>query len=216
MTNKTQSKPFCCCWSLLYSVYCPLSSRLTALACDSAWVTSFFIARVWISTKVVYLQHWHGWCHMNCCHLGAFCVHHTTWHFMQSHIHKVHACLAVTCHLHFWRNDWGLLCATAVTQGWNGYQDKSQHRRLTLEKKILPPLLQGFKPVTFQPWVRCSNHWAIPTPHLTYETLIASTKHFLFFITASSKPIAGQKQGQNVEWMMFSKVSCMITFQCSK
>jgi len=22
-------------------------------------------------------------------------------HFMQSHIHKVHACLAVTCHLHF-------------------------------------------------------------------------------------------------------------------
>ena len=23
---------------------------------------------------------------------------------MQSHIRKVHACLAVTCHLHFWQN----------------------------------------------------------------------------------------------------------------
>ena len=34
---------------------------------------------------------------------------------------KEYACFVVTCHLHFWQNDWGLLCATAVTQGWNGY-----------------------------------------------------------------------------------------------
>ena len=32
---------------------------------------------------------------------------------MQRHIRKVHAYLAVTCHLHFWQNDQGLLCATA-------------------------------------------------------------------------------------------------------
>ena len=36
---------------------------------------------------------------------------------MQIHIHKVSACLAVTCHLHFWQNDRDLLHATAVTQG---------------------------------------------------------------------------------------------------
>ena len=36
---------------------------------------------------------------------------------MQSRIHKVYACLAVTCHLHFWRNDRDLLSATAVTRG---------------------------------------------------------------------------------------------------
>ena len=35
------------------------------------------------------------------------------------------------------------LRATAVTPGWNGYRKKSQHRKLTLEKKILPPLLPG-------------------------------------------------------------------------
>ena len=29
----------------------------------------------------------------------------------------MHACLAVTCHLHFWQNDQGLLHATAVTRG---------------------------------------------------------------------------------------------------
>ena len=57
-----------------------------------------------------------------------------------------------------------LLRATAVTRGWNGYRNKSQHRKLTLEKKILPPLLQGFKLATFRSRVRRSNHWASPAP----------------------------------------------------
>ena len=45
-------------------------------------------------------------------------------HLVQSLICRVHACLAVTCHLHFWQNDWDLLCANVVTWGWNGYQNK--------------------------------------------------------------------------------------------
>ena len=90
---------------------------------------------------------------------------HAPCHFMQSHIRKVYACLAVTGHLRFWQNDRGLLRATAVTRGWNGYRNKSQHRKLTLEKKILRPLQQGFKPATFRSRVRRSNHWAIPAPH---------------------------------------------------
>ena len=75
---------------------------------------------------------------------------HAPSHFMQSHICKVHACLAVSCHLHFWQNDQDLLCATAITGGWNGYQNKCWHRKLILEKKILPQLQQGFEPATFQ------------------------------------------------------------------
>ena len=81
-------------------------------------------------------------------------------------IRKVYACLAVTCHLHFWQNDRDFLRATAVTRGWNGYRNKSQHRKSTLEKKILPPFQQGFEPATFQSRVRRSNHWAIPAPLL--------------------------------------------------
>ena len=83
---------------------------------------------------------------------------HVPCHFMQSHIRKVYACLAVTCHLHFWQNDRDLLRATAVTRRWNGYRNKSQHRKSTLEKKIFPPILQGFKPPIFQSRVRRSNH----------------------------------------------------------
>ena len=61
----------------------------------------------------------------------------------------------------------GRLRATA--RGWNGYQNKSQHTKLALEKKILLPLLSWLKPVTIQSQVWCSNHWAIPTPHLMYN-----------------------------------------------
>ena len=98
--------------------------------------------------------------------------HHALCHFMQSHICKVYACLSVTCHLHFWQNDWDLLRATAVTRGWNGYRNKSQHRKLTLEKKIIPPLQQGFEPETFQSRVRRSSHRAIPVNNTTNNTRI--------------------------------------------
>ena len=60
-------------------------------------------------------------------------------------------CLAVTYRLppalHLALCDRDLLRVTAVTQGWNVYQDKCRHRQLTLdEKKILPPLLSGLEP----------------------------------------------------------------------
>ena len=106
----------------------------------------------------------------NVCRFGASSVYtiqpctRLQCHFIQSHIGRVYACLAVTCHLHFWQNDRDLLPATAVTRGWNGYRNKSQYRKLTLEKKTLLPLLQGFEPATFQSRVRRSDHWAILLP----------------------------------------------------
>ena len=75
-------------------------------------------------------------------------------HFMQS---TVHAFLDVTCHLYFWQNDRDLLRATAVTRGWNEHRNKSTEH-LSMEKKILPPLLPGLEPATFGSRVRRSNH----------------------------------------------------------
>ena len=86
--------------------------------------------------------------------------------FNKIHIRKVYACLAVTCHLHFCQNDRDFLRATVVTRGWNGYRNKSQHGKSTLENKILPPFQQGFEPATFESRVRRSNHWAIPASHI--------------------------------------------------
>ena len=64
---------------------------------------------------MVYLQRWHGWCHMTLLlSQRKFCVHHTTMPLYQSHIRKAYVCLTVTCHLHFWQNDWDLLHATVT------------------------------------------------------------------------------------------------------
>ena len=57
---------------------------------------------------------------------------------MQSDILKMHAYLAVTCHLHFWQNDWSLLRATAVTQGWNGYRNKESAQKIDPEEENSP------------------------------------------------------------------------------
>ena len=158
------------------ALFSALLSRLTVLVCGSTWVTSFValfvlflnIHRSAVLTALAWLVP-----HETAAVLAqVLCTpyNHAPCHFKQSHIRKVYVCLAVTCHLHFWQNDRDLLRATVVTWGWNGYRNKSQHKKLTLEKKILPPLQQGFEPVTFQSRVQRSNQWAIPAPvtHLWY------------------------------------------------
>ena len=45
--------------------------------------------------------------------------------FIQSHSCRMHVCLAVTCHKHFWHKDRNLLRAAAVTCWWNGYRNES-------------------------------------------------------------------------------------------
>ena len=62
-------------------------------------------------------------------------------HFIRNCIHRMHVCLAVTCHLHFRQNNQDVLHAVVVTEGWNGYQNKSPHRKLAL---------LGLEPETFQ------------------------------------------------------------------
>ena len=152
----------CCCWSLLYSAI--LRSRADSLR-------SHVILHEWLAFYSAFLNiHRSGVLARLVPHQTAAVSAQVVWtpynhapcRFMQSHIRKVCACSAVNCHLHFRQNDQYLLRATAVTRGWSGYRNKSQHRKSTLEKKILPLLLQGFEPAIFQWRVQRSNHWAIP------------------------------------------------------
>ena len=103
------------------ALFSALLSRLTALACGSTGLISFIaflllnihqsgilITLAWLvphKTAAVSEQ--------------VLCTpyNHAPCHFMQSYMRKVYACLAVTCHLHFWQNDLDLLRATAVTRG---------------------------------------------------------------------------------------------------
>ena len=47
----------------------------------------------------------------------------------------------------------GFSCTTAVIRGWNVHPNKSQHRALILEKKILPPFQPEIDPTAFRPRV---------------------------------------------------------------
>ena len=112
-----QIQAFCCCWSLFYIVLVSFPFfKLTHCACMWFHMSERIFE---CSPKWCTWQHWHGWCHMKLQlsrHVPCTPYNHAPCHFMQSHIHTVHACLAVTCHLHYWQNDWSHLHATAVTQ----------------------------------------------------------------------------------------------------
>ena len=77
----------------------------------------------------------------------------------------MYACLGVTCRLHFWQNDQGLLCATAVTNGVERTLNKSQHIKLTLEMEIVQLILLVF--ATFQSQVQRSYKQDILAPYVT-------------------------------------------------
>ena len=114
----------------------------------------------------------------------------------------MHVCQAVNCHLHFWQNDRDVLRATAVTRWWNGYQNKSQHRKLTLEKKVFPPLQWRLEPGTFLQWIQCSNRWAIPLPMSV----------FCFFC---SSPLCLSKQSVVLlELLLFYVLLCVCLYVC--
>ena len=69
------------CFSFLFiQHYSLLSSRLTAFTCDSTQLLVFSI-----SIEVVYLQRWHGWCHMKLLpSRRKFRIHHTTMYHVTS------------------------------------------------------------------------------------------------------------------------------------
>ena len=139
-----------------------------------------------------------GWCHMKLLpSQHTFCGHHTTMHqfshFIWSNICRVHVCSAVTCHLHFWQNDRDLLCATVVTQGWNGYWNKSQHRMLTLEKKICPVLRHGLKPMTVHHESGALTTELSPLPIEWQTTATKRRQHWQHHMYLSRARMKGQK-----------------------
>ena len=62
-----------------------------------------------------------GWCHLKLMPSShRFWVYNApVYSVIQSHIYRVHVCLAIKCHQHCWQNERDLLRATATTQGWN-------------------------------------------------------------------------------------------------
>ena len=95
--------------------------------------------------------------------------------------------------MHFGQNDRGRLRATAVTRGWNGHRKKSQHTKLTVEKKFPPPPLPEFELATFRLRVRRSNQRAVPTPRV---------------ITVSFRMCKCEMPGHSITRYVLNKLCC--------
>ena len=90
-------------------------------------------------------------------------------HFIQSHIHKVHVCLAVTCHLHFWQKDRDFLGATAVIrgEGGGGMDTKvSQHRIPALGEHISAKSLVEMETARAVKWWNWDSRDREPDPEI--------------------------------------------------
>ena len=60
-------------------------ARLWFYMSDKLSIARFLFCFVFLYTEVVYLQRWHGWCHMKLQpSRRKFCVHHTTMHHVTS------------------------------------------------------------------------------------------------------------------------------------
>ena len=81
----------------------------------------------------------------------------------------------------------------------------SQHRKSTMEKKIIPPLLQGFEPATFQSRVRRSNHWAIFPPPEAWDKFVTSLLNSLPVAVTTSCCITIMWKDNNI--IFINKVS---------
>ena len=120
----------------------------------------------------------------NCDRLGARSVYtiqpctSLRYHFMQSYIHRVHACLAVTCHLHFWQNDrYHFTCYCG-----NMELERIQKWESAHGENIFPPLLLGLKPATFWPRVRRSALKPFPLPGIITNRTRKGRKSAIFII----------------------------------
>ena len=106
-------------------------------------LTPFEYSPKWCTDSDIWLLH--GWCHTEkLSSRRTFCVYHTAMHqitvdFIRYHIRRVHLCFS--CNLPpAVLAEWpGFLWAAVVTGG--GTDTDSEHRMLTQNKKILPPLL---------------------------------------------------------------------------
>ena len=89
-TGRTKTNASCCCrccWSLLYNaIFRSRADSMRPRVILHVWLalySAFFL----ISSEVVYLQRWHGWCHVKLLpSRRVLCTpyNHTPCHFMQS------------------------------------------------------------------------------------------------------------------------------------
>ena len=99
--------------------------------------------------------------------------------FLRSHICRVHVCLSVTRHLHFWKNGRDLLHSTALTRGWTDTEIRVSTKSWLRRKQILPPQLNSCRESNPRPFDYESG--ALPlkwlVTHFVHSNLTSNILH---------------------------------------
>ena len=154
-------------------LFCALEQpHCTLVACDSTWVTAaFFIVHLfefpsrWCTSVPHYLVvKW-----LVPCETAAISVHILCTPYNHAPVYSVTtkgACVFSCILPPALSAEWlGSFICFGGNTGVEGYRNKSQHRKLTLEKKILLLLCQDSNPWPFITSL-VLNHWAIPAPQV--------------------------------------------------
>ena len=180
-----------------YTALISASGRIhcTLVVCNSERVTvilhSTFLKFHWSSVVSVLSGCYMAGAKWNCCHLGT-CFEYTTphtslhCHLIWSHIRRMHVCLAVTCHLHLWQNDWDPSWTTVGTLWWND----TENNLIRICRENWPwgrnflLIVLGVEPITFWSGVWHSttklsllftNHW---THQFYHQLLVECTREW--------------------------------------
>ena len=144
-----------------------------------------------------------------------FCVHHTTMHHVTSckaTYVTVCACLAVTCHLHFWQNDRDLLRATAVTQGWMDTEIRVSTESRPWRRKFSRRSYRDLNPGPFSLESGALTTELFPSPNFCdvscYIQWTIDVIYILFFITNTLNLVTIKY------WHYFCPVSCCCNLHC--
>ena len=85
--------------------------------------------------------------------------------------------------------------------------NRSQRTKLTLEKKILPPLLPGIEPATFRLRVRRCTEWSIPKPLLDIQDVLkAGDRRILCGGCSPQYSCPSGAGSDDVVWRLFTTV----------
>ena len=138
--------------------------------------------------------------------------------FNKIHIRKVYACLAVTCHLHFWQNDRDFLRATAVTRGGTDTEIRVSTVGRPWSYKILPLIPAGIRtrrPVNHESGALTTA--TIPAPRSlqvltsTYKLNLPSRPYKSLFCVSVLTSLANTKNARGYSYKSRSFFSFQVT-----
>ena len=182
----------------------------TLVVSNPKWVTVPLHRMFWISTEVVTALFS---CYMagatwNCCHLSTMTIQQYTrlqCHFIQSHISRVHvfSCNLPHALLSDWPESFAFYCGnTGVERFFYEYWNKSQHNKLTLQKKKKNPAAHA--KFCLMPW----RH----SPLISFtETVLVHTSHTGFLVFPYTSCLMPWKQAFSFKFKQLH-CSCMSSY----